>query len=60
MLDRWQLINRETDEVEMEGALQEILEELDVPSPEEISDQYTLTKPQNHSTGNHKKRRVNE
>lgn len=34
MLDRWQLINRETDKVEMEGALQEILEELDVPSPE--------------------------
>lgn len=55
MLDIWQLINRETDKVEMEGALQEILEELDVPSPEEISDQYTLTKPQNHSTGDHEK-----
>lgn len=60
MLDRWQLIDRETDKVEMEGALQEILEELDVPSPEEISDQYTLTKPQNHSTGDHEKRRANE
>ena len=57
MLDRWQLINRETDEVEMEGALQEILEELDVPSPVEISDQYTLTKPQNHSTGDHEKKK---
>lgn len=36
MLDRWQLIDRETDKVIMEGTLQEVLEELDVGSPEEI------------------------
>jgi len=54
------LIDRETDKVEMEGTLQEILEERDASSPEEISDQYTLTKPQNHSTGDHEKRRANE
>jgi len=60
MLDRWQLIDRETDKVIMEGTLQEVLEELDVGSPEEISDQYTLTKPQNHSTGDHKKRRASK
>ena len=60
MLDRWQLINRETGKVETEGTLEEILEERDLSSPEEISDQYTLTKPQNHSTEDHEKRRANE
>lgn len=60
MLDRWQLIDRETNKVEMEGTLQEISEELDVPSPEEISNQYTLTKPQIHSTEEHEKRKANE
>jgi len=60
MLDRWQLIDRETDKVELEGTLQEILEKMSVGSPEEISDHYTLTKPQNHSTEDHEKRRANE
>ena len=58
MLDRWQLINRETDKVETEGTLDKILEERDLSSPEEISDQYTLTKPQNHSTGVHEKNKI--
>ena len=60
MLDRWLLIDRKTDKIEMQGTLEEILTKCDVGSPEEISDDYTLTKPQNYATGDHETRRANE
>lgn len=47
MLDKWEVRNKETGKIEIKGTLKEILEELDVQSPEDIPSQFELTKAEN-------------
>jgi len=47
MLDRWVLVDKESNTIKMEGTLKEVLEHLDVKSPEDIPNRYELNKPEN-------------
>lgn len=47
MLDRRVLVDKEKNTLKFEGSLKEVLEQLDVKSPEGIPSRYELNKPEN-------------